>query len=260
MTLDKWVPYRTDNAAIRCRLFCFPHAGGNAVFYRPWRRLVPPEIDLCPIELPGRSARIDEVPFEQISTLVETLCDALQPLLRLPFALFGHSMGAYIAYEAAQRLRSADGRGAVHLFVSGQPAPDRALRNPPLHSLPDRDLLAALSRFGGTPAAVMARGELVAALLPTIRADLALAENYAAKAGDGTACPLTAFGGDDDDSVAVSSLETWSSFTSGAFRLCVFHGGHFYFSATPAALAKEIVRDLGGSAGLDVVRMPGART
>jgi acyl transferase domain-containing protein len=73
MTLDRWVPSRNEGAAVRCRLFCFPHAGGNAAFYRPLRRFMPPEIDLCPVELPGRAARLGEPPFTSISALAVLL-------------------------------------------------------------------------------------------------------------------------------------------------------------------------------------------
>src|SRR3979409_475515 len=79
MTLDRWVPSRNEGAAVRCRLFCFPHAGGNAAFYRPLRRFMPPEIDLCPVEWPGRAARLGEPPFTSISALMERLYHALQP-------------------------------------------------------------------------------------------------------------------------------------------------------------------------------------
>ena len=123
MTLDRWVPFRNERAAIRCRLFAFPHAGGNAAFYRPLRRFMPPEIDLCPVELPGRAARLDEPPFVSMSALMEELRHALQPLMAVPFGFFGHSVGSWMAYEAARQLRSLDGRTAIHLFVSGRRSP-----------------------------------------------------------------------------------------------------------------------------------------
>ena len=124
MTLDRWVPFRNEGAAIRCRLFAFPHAGGNAAFYRPLRRFMPPEIDLCPVELPGRAARLDEPPFMSMSALMEELRHALRPLMAVPFGFFGHSVGSWMAYEAARQLRSLDSRSAMHLFVSGRCSPN----------------------------------------------------------------------------------------------------------------------------------------
>jgi medium-chain acyl-[acyl-carrier-protein] hydrolase len=190
MTLDKWVPFRNEGSVVRCRLFCFPHAAGNAAFYRPLRRFMPPEVDFCPLELPGRAARLDEPPFTSMSTLMERLDHALQPLMGVPFGFFGHSVGACMAFEAARQLRSVDGQIAVHLFVSGRGGPKFASADPPQARPPsDRDLLAILGRFGGTPAAVMQRPELIAALLPALRADLALVAAYAVDPEDRVTCP-----------------------------------------------------------------------
>ena len=248
MTLDKWVPFRNEGPVVRCRLFCFPHAGGNATFYRPLRRFMPPEVDFCPVELPGRAARLDEPPFTSMSALMEGLNGALQSLMGVPFGFFGHSVGACMAFEAARQLRSVDGRVAVHLFVSGRGSPKFAPADAPQARPPsDLDLLAILGRFGGTPAAVMQRPELIAALLPALRADLALVAGYAVDSADRVACPITAFAGADD---VAGSLQSWRDFTRGKFRSCIFPGGHFYFSPAAAALAMEIIQDLYASVGM----------
>jgi medium-chain acyl-[acyl-carrier-protein] hydrolase len=110
----------------------------------------------------------------------------------------------------------------------------------------DHDLLAILGRFGGTPAAVMQRSELIAALLPTLRADLELVEGYAVDTRHRIACPITAFGGADDVSHS-ASLQSWRDFACVGFRTCIFPGGHFYFSSTAEALAKEVIQDLHAS-------------
>jgi surfactin synthase thioesterase subunit len=207
---------------------------------------MPADIDVCPVELPGRGARTPEQPFRRMDQLVETLCDVFEPLLTVPFVFFGHSMGAYIAFELARRLRAADGSAAMHLFVSGAAAPNRPGRRPPMHAMPDQRLVAALGELGGTPPTVMARQELVAALLPTLRADLQLVETYRAPRASRVPCPITAFGGA-DDRIERRSLEMWSSFSEESFRLRIFPGGHFYLSNASTALATEIVRALGTS-------------
>ena len=117
---------RSDNATARLRVIGFPHAAGNALFYRSWRTYMPRDIDFCPIELPGHGQRIGEMAVTHLDTLVPTLQAVLEPLLTIPFAFFGHSTGACIAFEAARVLRAIDGRSATHLFVSGRPAPGRA--------------------------------------------------------------------------------------------------------------------------------------
>lgn len=247
MTLDGWVPFRTEAAAVRCRLFCFPHAAGNAAFYLPLRHLMPPEVDLCPVELPGRAARLNEAPLTSMGALMERLDHALRPLMAVPFGFFGHSVGAWMAYEAARRLRSIDGRTAVHLFVSGRGRPNRAPADPhPARLWSDDELLAILDRFGGTPAAIMQRPELIAALLPALRADLALVDSYAADPEDRIGCPISAFGGADDVSHS-GALQSWRELARGKFRACIFPGGHFYFAPVADALAKEIIQDLRAS-------------
>jgi len=245
LNLDRWVPYRSAEA-VGCRVFCFPHAAGNATFYRPLRHVMPADIDFCPIELPGRAARIGEPPVTDIDRLLDTLSRTIRPLMTVPFAFFGHSTAACIAYQAARKLRSAEGRRAVHLFVSARAAPDAARSDPPVGSLSDAALRTALRRC--TPDAVMAREELIAALLPTMRADLALAETCSV-AGERVACPITVFGGA-EDAIDVHSLKAWRGFTGAAFRLRLFAGGHFYLTEAGATLADEMARDLAESFGL----------
>jgi medium-chain acyl-[acyl-carrier-protein] hydrolase len=241
--LDKWVPYRSESATVQLRIIGFPHAAGNALFYRSWRKQMPCDIDFCPVELPGHGQRIDETPFTHLDALAATLQVVLEPLLTVPFAFFGHSTGACIAFEAARVLRVADGRSAMHLFVSGRPAPGRAIGNRSIHSLSDQDLVAALIRYGGTPAVVMERTELVAAVLPTLRADLALAEGHRPAAEARVACPITVFGGA-DDTIEGASLQAWSDFTAATFRVRMFPGGHFYLSDAGEALVDEIVKEV----------------
>jgi medium-chain acyl-[acyl-carrier-protein] hydrolase len=247
MPFDKWVPFRNEGTVIRCRVFLFPHAGGTAAFYRLLRRFMPPEIDLCPLELPGRATRLEERPLTSMSSLIEHLRHTLQPLMEVPFGFFGHSVGACMAYEAARQLRSVDGRTAMHLFVSGRGSPDLALAEPSVkHLCSDHDLVAVLSRFGGTPAAVMQRFELVEALLPALRADLELVERYAVDRPHRIPCPISAFGGA-DDVFHSASLQSWRDFADARFRICILPGGHFYFLSAAEVLAKELTQDLRAS-------------
>ena len=248
MDLDAWcphssLPHGTDASGVRLRLFCLPHAGGNARLYRPWQSLFPAEIDLCPIELPGHGARLQEPAFTRMAPLVDALAEALRPLLSVPFAFFGHSMGAAIAYEMTRQLQGP--AGPVHLFVSARSAPDPAYEPRALHRLPDAELLAALGRLGGTPPEVLARDDLMAALLPGIRADLELIETYVAPHGMPLACPITAMGGAEDRMIDRRGLEAWRGFTTADFRLRSFPGGHFYLAASAGAVVTEILRELG---------------
>ena len=243
MILDRWIPFRNDDERIRFRLFVFPHAAGSAALYRPLRRVMPPQIDLCPLEPPGRAARLNEPPCTSMNELMDALDQVLPPLMTVPYGFFGHSVGAWAAYQAAQQLRSTDGRTAAHLFVSGRRSPDRASTAPIALPRSDDDLLAILRHFGGTPASIMKRPDLIASLLATLRADLALVDEYSVRPGSRVACPITAFAGS-DDIPHCGSLQSWADFTGREFRTCIFPGGHFYFFSAEGRLANEIARDL----------------
>jgi medium-chain acyl-[acyl-carrier-protein] hydrolase len=249
MTLDRWIPFRNEDAAVRCRIFCLPHAAGSAAYYLPLRRIMPPEIDFCPLELPGHGARLDEQPIASMGELMEQLRRAIQPLMAVPFGFFGHSVGAHMAYEATRQMRAIDGRTAVHLFVSARGSPDRtsgaAAPAPRLRS--DCELLAILERFGGTAPAITQRPELVSAILRALQADLLLVEGYQVDPRDHMNCPITAFGGSDD--VPSGFLGSWQKLTASRFRTRMFPGGHFYVSTSAKELTEEIIEDLRESVG-----------
>jgi medium-chain acyl-[acyl-carrier-protein] hydrolase len=242
MALDRWIPFRNEGAGVRCRIFCLPHAAGSAASYLFLRRIMPPEIDFCPVELPGHGTRLDERPITSMSVLMEQLHRAIEPLMAVPFGFFGHSVGAHVAYDAARQMHAIDGGTAVHLFVSGRGSPDctSAAAAPTPRS--DRELLAILENFGGTPPAILQRAELVAAILPALQADLLLVDSYRADPRDLVSCPITAFGGADD--LSSGSLGSWQEFTASLFRTRVFPGAHFYFSTSARELAKEMIGDL----------------
>ena len=255
--LDQWAPYRSEDATIQLRIFGFPHAAGNALSYRSWRKHMPPEIDFCPVELPGHGQRFDEMPFTDLGALTTALQVVLRPLMTVPFAFFGHSTGACVAFEAARVLHAADGRSATHLFVSGRAAPGYAIGARPIRSLSDQELAAALIGYGGTPAAVIDRKELMAALVSTLRADLELVESLRLAAGIRLSCPIIVFGGA-DDTIDSASLQAWNEFTATTFRVRMFPGGHFYFSGTCETLIDEIVDEVRRSKTLFSLRLAGA--
>lgn len=242
-----WLAYRRPAPNVALRLFCFPYAGGGASVYQRWAETLPGMIEVCPVQLPGRERRIAEPAFTSVDALVREMVPALEPLMDRPFALFGHSMGAVVAYEAARALREA-GREPVRLFVSGRRAPTVPDPAPPLHALPDAEFADELRRLGGTPEELLAHREVMEMLLPTLRADMALCETYRHHPAAPLACPVTALGGVDDPELGAAELDPWSQETTGAFVRRMFPGGHFFVNtARPQllrAVAGDLVRDL----------------
>src|SRR5450631_3469513 len=124
MNAQSWLPSLRTRSRGRLRLFCFPYAGGGASLFHAWSEHLPPEIEVCPIQLPGREARLSEQAFSQVDTLLAALVPILLPYLDKPYAFFGHSMGALISFELARMLqRDALARPPLRLIVSGRRAP-----------------------------------------------------------------------------------------------------------------------------------------
>ena len=239
-----WLAERVPPGA-RYRLLCFPHAGGGALLYRPWVEWAPPGLAVLPVHLPGREERYREAPFRDLDSLVEALLGALEPVLGQPYGLFGHSMGAIVAFELARRL-VASNAAPDHLFVSACRAPHLHDGWPgPIGSGPG-GLTRELLRLGGTPAEALADARVIELLEPVIRADIAMCHGYRATIGPPLRCPIAAFGGADDDATPEALLRAWQAHTSGPFWLRVFPGGHFYLRQHQAALLRAIVGDLAG--------------
>jgi len=246
-TVNRWLPYRRPNIDPAMRLFCFAHAGGSAGSFRAWDSVFPRHIEICAVQLPGRESRLNEPQARRMALLVETLVMALRPLLDKPFALFGHSLGANVAFELARHLR-ADRRGPLHVFASGCRAPHLRNPRPLLYTLPDSDLIESLRAFGGTPAEVFDNRDLLDWLLPVVRADLELNETYVLESPDALDCPITAFGASGDSRVSSEEVHAWSELTRGRFRRRIFEGNHFFVYERQGELAKEIRQDLDLSA------------
>lgn len=241
---NKWVMRARPNPSARMRLFCFPYAGGGASVYRAWANTLPPELEVCAVQLPGRENRLVEPLFERAAPLVDTLAEVLEPYLDMPFAFFGHSMGALIAFELARELRRARGQTPVHLFAAGRPAPQVIKRDAPVYQMSRDKFLDQLRFLNGTPSAILQNPELMELVLPILRADFALNETYMYYQEEPFGCPLSAFGGRDDPKVDPNELKLWERQTTATFRLRMLPGNHFFINSEQATLLRAIADDL----------------
>ncbi|HKV41924.1 MAG TPA: alpha/beta fold hydrolase, partial [Blastocatellia bacterium] len=146
-----WFVRKSPNASPRLRLFCFPYAGGGAAAYRTWPRSLPADIEVIPVELPGRGSRLAEPAFKRVPALIDGLTEAILPVLGTDFAFFGHSMGAVIAFELAREIRRRRGIQPRHLFASGRRAPQIPDDDPRIFDLPYDEFVAELKTLNGTP-------------------------------------------------------------------------------------------------------------
>jgi len=226
------------------QLFCFPHAGGGPSFFRQWCAALRPEIAVRRVLLPGREWRLEEPPFRRIGELVEPLCAALEPYLGQPYALFGHSMGAVVAYEVARRLSGVGTAGPTCLIVSGRRAPMLAGNRRPLSRSPDDEFLDEVVRLNGIPPEVLDESELISMLLPTLRADYELAETYRPLHGGRVDCPVIAYLSTSDPEINYDEMFGWREVTTAEFTMRVFPGDHFYLRGGRPDVVNAVREDL----------------
>ena len=241
---SSWIDYLKPNPHAQLRLFCFPYAGGSASIFRTWVNDLPPDVEVCPVQLPGRENRLMEPPFIRLSSLVQALAQALFPYLDIPFAFFGHSMGALIGFELARELRRQNRRGPLHLFVSGHRAPQTPPLRPPIHQLAEAAFKEKLYDLHGTPQEVLQSAELMQLLLPLLRADFAVSETYIYSPETPLNCSISAFGGLQDKEVSYQDLEKWQDQTYRSFTLRKLPGNHFFVHSARELLLQGVFKDL----------------
>jgi pyochelin biosynthetic protein PchC len=223
----------------RLRLVCFPHAGAGPTAYRAWAELLPPGVELLSVSYPGHQDRLGEPFAASVGELAGTVARELAPLASAPLALFGHSMGALLAYEVTVRLEARHGIVPRHLFVSGRQAPDW-VDHRTLHLAADEELIDEIRTLGNRDLEVLAHPELRKLVLPVLRADYGLLAAHRRDRIDPVAAPVTVYSGDRDPVCPVTELGAWSRVTTGGFALKVYPGDHFYL----VPLAGQLVGDL----------------
>ena len=239
-----WISPRTEIDETKVRLFCLPHAGAGTAIYNTWKRFLPPSVELCSIQIPGREARIAEPSYTDCARLIAEATAALSGYMDKPYAIFGHSMGALLAFDLARSLRSAGYPTPSCLFVSGRDATHIPIKHEPIHTKSDEDFLAALSlRYGGLPKEVLEMPELMEVYLPILRADMTLLETHQYEALAPLDCPIVALYGADDPNVSPESLDAWREHTTAGFEAVRFEGNHFYLTGPSRSALLEYLSE-----------------
>ena len=233
-------------AGARLRLYCFPYAGGSAASFAAWQAALGPGIEVCAVQMPGRGNRFREPPETVMETLVEKLVQVIAWQPAGPFAFFGHSLGALVAYEVARALEGRALAAPQYLIVSGCAAPRQRGERRALHLLDDVELLASLERYNGTPAEVLANRELMEMLLPMIRADFALASEYTYRPAPPLCMPLMALAGQHDEGITGEQIAAWSRESVRPCPVTWFDGGHFFINERQDAVLQCIRHTLHG--------------
>jgi medium-chain acyl-[acyl-carrier-protein] hydrolase len=239
---SSWVTRPAPQPQATKRLFCLPFAGGGASAYRKWASLLAPTIEVCPIQLPGRENRLLEIAYDNHTSLLEALLPALYPLLDKPYALYGHSMGALLAFELARSLEGcANYPGPQRVFLGAHRAAHLPLQRLPMADLSQEDLLKKLKEYGGFNEEVLGSPELLDLILPAVRADIKLCDTYKFEHGRLLNCPIDTLAGAMDRQTPPNTMRPWELHTRGGVDLHILNGGHFFLN-THTTEVLEIIR------------------
>jgi medium-chain acyl-[acyl-carrier-protein] hydrolase len=241
---DAWFQIGPAGEQVELKMFCFPYAGGTALVFKKWRDFLPPTVQVIPVELPGRGARLQEQPFVSLPALIKELEVVIWPLLDKPFVFFGHSMGAIIAFELARSLRRRYGREPEALFVGGRRAPQVPNSEHITYNLPHDEFIEELIKLDGTPREVIEHAELMALMIPLLRADFQLVQTYEYLAEAPLQCPIIVYGGLADFETPSDKLLPWKEVTSSRSILRMLPGDHFFIRSSQTQLLSLLSREL----------------
>ncbi len=244
---DLWIRRFHPSRGSGSRLLCLPQAGGSASFYFPISAAMAPDVEVLAVQYPGRQDRRTEPSLESSDALADEIFRVVSRLVDRPLALFGHSMGAVIAFELARRLQRA-GRPPAVLFASGRRGPSRQ-RMETIHQRDDAELVRHVKALGGTDTALLDDEEVLSMILPALRSDYRAVETYRRAPGDPLNCPIVAMIGDADPMVTMDEARAWSEETTAAFELEILPGGHFYLVQQQRAVVGRVTECLKKFAG-----------
>lgn len=241
-----WFSNTGSSAQAKLRLFCFPYAGGSDHIFRNWGLNLPPLIEVCPVLLPGRGVRLRTPAYTNLLALTSEIANVMRPLLDLPFAFFGHSMGALMAFEITRELRRLEEPQPSHLFLAAHLPPQVPREREPLFNRPDSEIIEQMREINGTPTEILDHPELMEMMMPLLRADFEMVDSYTYVPDAPLNSPITVFGGLQDRDVTREKLQEWEKQTTGSFSLRMFPGDHFFVNTASSFIYQVLGRELYG--------------
>lgn len=238
-----WLLERDHDDRARIRLIAIPFAGAGASSLLPWAELLPPEIQFSIVRLPGRENRYGEPRLTDMAEVVGELAPVVAAVTEVPTVVFGYSLGALIGYELAARMHDL-GRPPVLLVCGGSNAPHVPRALPLLSVADDETFIRGMRRLGGTPQQVFEHRELLELVLPILRADFALLENYVAPPRSPLMCPIAVYRAENDTELTDEGVAAWGELTNATTVFRSFRGGHFFFGDDPREIVATLVRDV----------------
>ncbi len=238
---------KTDRPNARMRLFCFTYAASSARIFRRWNDYVPEWLEVSGCELPGHGPRLTEKPIDNQDEAALDIADMLEPLLDRPYALFGHCLGAALAYEATRILRGRGKAQPVHLFTSGARGPHLGIPIADVESMGDDEFIEHMHVAYAVPIGFLRDPDMGPLFLPMVRADARMTQNYRYSPGPPVSYPITAVAGELDPDILMEHLEGWRQHTSARVTTRLYPGNHFFFEESAPRLLGDFVSELEAS-------------
>lgn len=223
---NSWISSDVDLNNPSLKLFCFPYAGGNSSIFRNWKQFSSHDISILPIEMPGKGRRFGEVPFDCVEKLVADCSKWFQNNVKTDFAFFGHSLGGLIAFELTKALENVNnGPKLLVLSACSSPSFSKPIKD---RIISDSELIQTLANLNGTPKQLLENKEFLECMLPILKADFKMFNNYIPSPRKTVNCPILALSGTEDSLVDFQAMADWQNYTANSFALKVFDGDHFF--------------------------------
>ncbi len=243
-TASPWITCYAPRPNATVRLICIPHGGGGPQSYKAWAEQLPEHIEVLALSFPGRGSRYTETAIHSMPLLADEITTALKPFLNKPYVLFGHSVGALVAYEVACRIRATGLMQPMRLIVSAHETPENSYTDQPMYTLSDTDLLDRIGALGLVPDDALQNKELVQFILPALRADFELSETYVHQPSAALTLPVTAMLGVDDPLLDKNAIQQWETYTNATFTLRCYDGDHFYTVSAEQQVLDDITAEV----------------
>ncbi len=240
MLINKWFIIPKPKSKVDLKLICFPYAGGNSSTYMSWAKYLPENVELIIVQPPGRGSRIFEPIYSDMKSLISDLLWLIPEHLNTPYILLGHSLGSRIAFELMVQLNKLKFPLPLHFIASGSRAPHLASDKKRIFNLPDKEFISELKKLNGTPKDVLENNELMELLLPMLRADFKIAENYCYSGSEIFNCPISLLAGNDDIDITLSMLEGWVDHFTEIKNIYIVSGNHFFIDNNTEAVIQKI--------------------
>ncbi|MBL8299384.1 MAG: thioesterase [Rhodanobacteraceae bacterium] len=241
---SKWFLVTKPKPDAKYRLFCFPYAGGSATAYLAWEELLPDNVELVAIQLPGRANRLNEGLLTSVHEMAQAVVDVIPPWLDRPYFIYGHSLGSVVSFELLHALKSRGLPPPLRYFCAARRAPHAPPRIAPIHDYPLDRFKQELKSLNGTPDLVLENADLMGIFVPILRTDFKAAYVYHRDPGEKLDCEVSAFCGSNDDKVIMSDMVGWQDHFHPPVDFRVFDGGHFFMDERKALVVGAICESL----------------